>query len=134
MHWVQLLVEMVVMLVLGTASASTTGSASRRLFNWAVLAGNGISAGAWQVVEASAGTAAEARGRDKTGTNARCQNKAGSQGVMFEHLASLKLVDAEGMGFEPTTPCGASDFESYDLVIYTDYQISIAIDSVMACA
>ena len=34
---------------------------------------------------------------------------------MIHHLELLyliRLAKAEGMGFEPTTPCGASDFES----------------------
>jgi hypothetical protein len=30
----------------------------------------------------------------------------------LELLYLIRLTKAEGMGFEPTTPCGASDFES----------------------
>ena len=50
--------------------------------------------------------------RDKTGTNADPVNEHGSQSVEFQHLTSRCCFEAEDMGFEPTTHCWASDFES----------------------
>ena len=50
--------------------------------------------------------------RDKTGTNAVPRNTAGSQTLVEQALASLVFLKAEGKGLEPSTPCGATDFES----------------------
>jgi hypothetical protein len=50
--------------------------------------------------------------RDKTGTNAVPRNTAGPQTLVEQALASLDLLKAEGKGLEPSTPCGATDFES----------------------
>jgi hypothetical protein len=51
-------------------------------------------------------------GLDKTWTFAGSGNKCGSQALMNQVLASRVSFQAEGMGFEPTTPFGAPDFES----------------------
>lgn len=55
---------------------------------------------------------AKAADRDKTGTTAPWQNEASSQTVVDQQLASLAFTKAEGKGLEPSTPCGATDFES----------------------
>jgi hypothetical protein len=44
--------------------------------------------------------------------NASWENATGSQALTDLGLASRVSFQAEGMGFEPTTPCGAPDFES----------------------
>ncbi len=49
---------------------------------------------------------------DKTWTNARSQNSGSSQSVDFQHVASFSNSQAQGKGLEPSTPCGATDFES----------------------
>ena len=49
---------------------------------------------------------------DKTWTTRGQENEAGSQVPAISSLTSPVSFPAEGMGFEPTTPCGASDFES----------------------
>ena len=49
---------------------------------------------------------------DKTWTTGGQENEAGSQVLAIASLTSHVSFRAEGMGFEPTTPCGASDFES----------------------
>ena len=49
---------------------------------------------------------------DKNWTSTGSKNKAGSQALVTKQLASRVSFLAEGMGFEPTTPCGAPDFES----------------------
>lgn len=51
--------------------------------------------------------------RDKTGTITQPAKSNGSQALNLKALASRVVRQAEGMGFEPTTPCGASDFESH---------------------
>ena len=56
--------------------------------------------------------AAEASNRDKTGTNNGSENTAGPQVLALRAVRDCRSFLAEGMGFEPTTPCGASDFES----------------------
>jgi hypothetical protein len=48
------------------------------------------------------------RGSDATKSKNPCDCKG--FGTDRRQLASI--VKAEGMGFEPTTPCGAPDFES----------------------
>ena len=48
---------------------------------------------------------------DKTWTTWGQENEAGSQVLAISSLTSPVSFPAEGMGFEPTTPCGASDFE-----------------------
>ena len=50
--------------------------------------------------------------RDKTGTNRIPRNTAGSQMPSIPAFASLEVFQAEGKGLEPSTPCGATDFES----------------------
>lgn len=50
--------------------------------------------------------------RDKTGTSRDPENEHGSQSVEVQHLTSRCSFEAEDMGFEPTTHCWASDFES----------------------
>ena len=50
--------------------------------------------------------------RDKTGTSACQKYTSGSQLQARKQLTNLVYMEAEGMGFEPTTPCGAPDFES----------------------
>ena len=45
------------------------------------------------------------------------RNEAGSQVLAIASLTSPVSFSAEGMGFEPTTPCGASDFESQNGVV-----------------
>jgi hypothetical protein len=52
------------------------------------------------------------RARQTTGTNADLVNEHGSQSVEIQHLTSRCSFEAEDMGFEPTTHCWASDFES----------------------
>ena len=49
---------------------------------------------------------------DKTWTTAGSENTIGSQALNYSGLTSRVSFQAEGMGFEPTTPCGAPDFES----------------------
>jgi len=49
---------------------------------------------------------------DKNGTSGASANEQGSQVPIFQDVASLGSIEAEGMGFEPTTPFGAPDFES----------------------
>ena len=48
----------------------------------------------------------------KTGTSWGAGNEVGPQGYVWKALASRVSFRAEGMGFEPTTPFGAPDFES----------------------
>jgi hypothetical protein len=50
--------------------------------------------------------------RDKSWTNGAPENNVGSQVLVGKALASRVSLEAEGMGFEPTTPFGAPDFES----------------------
>jgi hypothetical protein len=50
--------------------------------------------------------------RDKLGTNGSPEKHASSQALFDKGLASGFSFPAEGMGFEPTTPFGALDFES----------------------
>ena len=59
-----------------------------------------------------AGGGSEIGNRDKTGTNGVPRNTAGSQTLVEQALTSLVLFKAEGKGLEPSTPCGATDFES----------------------
>jgi hypothetical protein len=49
--------------------------------------------------------------RDKTGTNSDTQKTFGSQMVSTKPLTSRVSFEAEGMGLEPTTPCGAPHFQ-----------------------
>lgn len=49
---------------------------------------------------------------DKTGTSGRTGNNVGPQLCVPEDVARRFSFRAEGMGFEPTTPFGAPDFES----------------------
>ena len=49
---------------------------------------------------------------DKSGTSCLSPKNKNSQGLIYKDLASSIACKAEGMGFEPTTPFGASDFES----------------------
>ena len=49
---------------------------------------------------------------DKSWTTAYSENEVGSQPLVSQAVASRVSSEAEGMGFEPTTPCGAPDFES----------------------
>ncbi len=57
-------------------------------------------------------SAAQDGSLDNSWTRAVPQNRAGSQVLIDKQLASRVSFLAEGMGFEPTTPCGAPDFES----------------------
>jgi hypothetical protein len=50
--------------------------------------------------------------RDKTGTSACQKYTSGPQLQARKQLGNRVSLEAEGMGFEPTTPCGAPDFES----------------------
>ena len=50
--------------------------------------------------------------RDKSGTSEASRITAGSQTLGDQALTSLDLLKAEGKGLEPSTPCGATDFES----------------------
>jgi hypothetical protein len=43
---------------------------------------------------------------------AKSENPCVCKGFGIDRRQSASIVKAEGMGFEPTTPCGASDFES----------------------
>ena len=61
---------------------------------------------------AADGPLAKFADRDKTGTTAAPKNSIGSQAVATQPLTSRVSLEAEGMGFEPTTPFGAPDFES----------------------
>ena len=54
----------------------------------------------------------EVSNRDKTGTSPTPENDNGSQVAKIKPNASRGSFEAEGMGFEPTTPFGALDFES----------------------
>lgn len=63
-------------------------------------------------LESKAVTKASAATLEKTWRNAGSKNEAGSQVLTEKHIASRVCPKAEGMGFEPTTPCGAPDFES----------------------
>lgn len=49
---------------------------------------------------------------DISGTSGGQENNDGSQTAGDSGFASCGSFQAEGMGFEPTTPCGAPDFES----------------------
>lgn len=50
--------------------------------------------------------------RDKTGTSASPQNTIGPQMPNSQALASRMILEAEGMGLEPTTGCPAPEFQS----------------------
>ena len=50
--------------------------------------------------------------RDKRGTDRQSQKELTSQSIAVQHFARCRNLQAEGMGFEPTTHCWASDFES----------------------
>ena len=50
--------------------------------------------------------------RDKTGTESPSENSQSSQKLTIQALASPKIFQAEGKGFEPSTGCPAPDFES----------------------
>ena len=54
----------------------------------------------------------EVRRRDKRGTNGYGPETTNPQGIAVQHLADSQSLEAEDMGFEPTTHCWASDFES----------------------
>jgi hypothetical protein len=60
---------------------------------------------------ASAGRSLEDSRRDKTGTTQGLPNNTASQTTAVQGLARRFSFSAEGMGFEPTTPFGAPDFE-----------------------
>ena len=42
----------------------------------------------------------------------KCENPCQGKGLVADRRQLAAGVKAEGMGFEPTTPCGAPDFES----------------------
>ena len=49
--------------------------------------------------------------RDKTGTIGSVASNVGSQTAASKPLTSRVSFAAEGMGLEPTTPCGAPHFQ-----------------------
>ena len=50
--------------------------------------------------------------RDKRGTRGEAANNNGPQTPMYKALASRGSFQAEGKGFEPSTPCGAPTFQA----------------------
>ena len=48
----------------------------------------------------------------KTGKSGRSRNSIGTQLFLEKDVGTISPFQAEGMGFEPTTPFGAPDFES----------------------
>lgn len=50
--------------------------------------------------------------RDKTGTSGGQAENCCAQVAETKGFPNAVTFEAEGMGFEPTTPCGAPDFES----------------------
>jgi hypothetical protein len=55
---------------------------------------------------------AEDENRDKTGTSRFAESTLKPQAPFFSTNSEWETYKAEGMGFEPTTPFGAPDFES----------------------
>jgi hypothetical protein len=78
----------------------------------ALLGSLGTPAGAMLADARCSLLAGEFGDRDKTGTTACPGNDAGPQHLNYKEVASHVSFQAEGMGFEPTTPFGAPDFES----------------------
>lgn len=78
----------------------------------ALIGSFGMLAGATWAVARGSWRAGQFGDRDKTGTTACPGNEAGPQLFSVKAVASRVSFQAEGMGFEPTTPFGAPDFES----------------------
>src|SRR5438128_8898550 len=102
---VNTMLKFVLMIILATAMAASGNSAAAASKPAAI-------AEAGQAGAESLGFAVGFLPLDKTWTTTGQENEAGSQVLANSRLTSPVSFSAEGKGFEPSTPCGASDFES----------------------